>query len=388
MEIENEPMTKNEQQGQMRIFRFLAWTAILVGSASLVAQAPSSRFVGTISAVNGNTLSVKTDADGVRLVQVPATAVLKRVEPGQKDLSTAATIALADLATGDRVLVRLDTSEATEPPQAVQIIAIKQADVALKQQQEREAWQKSGVGGLVKSVDASAGTIVIASGAGATAKIITVHVNKATVLKRYAPASVRFDLAQPAPIDAIQPGDQMRARGVKSADGLSVDAAEVVSGSFHNISGLIASLDAQASTFVVKDLLTKKQITVHITPDAQMHRLPEAMAQALAARLKGTASARPAGAQAGASWAAANHGTNGTSNGGDMQQMLNRAPVVQFADLKKGEAVMVVATAGATDLTAITLLAGVEPLLQAPEASSDLLSNWSMGSGGAEAAAQ
>lgn len=388
MEIENEPMTKNEQQGQMRIFRFLAWTAILVGSTSLVAQAPSSRFVGTISAVNGDTLSVKTDADGVRLVQVPATAVLKRVEPGQKDLSTAATIALADLATGDRVLVRLDTSEATEPPQAVQIIAIKQADVALKQQQEREAWQKSGVGGLVKSVDASAGTIVIASGAGATAKIITVHVNKATVLKRYAPASVRFDLAQPAPIDAIQPGDQMRARGVKSADGLSVDAAEVVSGSFRNISGLIASLDAQASTFVVKDLLTKKQITVHITPDAQMHRLPEAMAQALAARLKGTASARPAGAQAGASWAAANHGTNGTSNGGDMQQMLNRAPVVQFADLKKGEAVMVVATAGATDLTAITLLAGVEPLLQAPEASSDLLSNWSMGSGGAEAAAQ
>jgi len=68
--------------------------------------------------------------------------------------------------------------------------------------------------------------------------------------------------------------------------------------------------------------------------------------------------------------------------------MLSRAPSIQFADLKKGEAVMIVATDGATDATAITLLAGVEPLLQAPEASSNLLSNWSMGSGGGDAAAQ
>ena len=381
----------------MRIQKFLIWAALVLGSASLIAQAPASRFVGTLTAVNGDTLTVKTDTGDVRRVQVPSTAVLKRVEPGQKDLSTAVTIALSDLATGDRVLVRLDADAASEPPQAAQIITIKQADVALKQQQEREAWQKSGVGGLVKSVDPSAGAIIITSGAGATAKTITVHVSKSTILKRYAPASVRFDLAQPAPIDVIQLGDQLRARGAKSPDGSSVDAAEVVSGSFRNISGLIASLDAQGSTFVVKDLLTKKQLIVHITPDAQMHRLPEMMAQALAARLKATTRAAtpggaasgnahmpPAGAPAGAQWGGSNRG----ANGGDMQQMLSRAPVVQFADLKKGDAVMVVATAGATDVTAITLLTGVEPLLQAPEASSNLLSNWSMGSGGAEAAAQ
>lgn len=385
----------------MRIQRFLTWAALFLGSALLAAQAPAGRFVGTLTAVSGDTLTVKTDAGDVRQVQVPSTTVLKRVEPGQKDLSTAATISLTDLATGDRVLVRLDSSTTSEPPQALQIITIKQADVALKQQQEREAWQKSGVGGLVKSVDPSAGTIVITSGAGATARTITVHASKTTILRRYAPASVRFDLAQPAPIDVIQPGDQLRARGTKSPDGSSVDAAEVVSGSFRNISGLIASIDAQGSTFVIKDLLTKKQLTVHITPDAQMHRLPEMMAQALAARLKGTtpsgtsggasaasAHTSPAGASSGAQWGGYGHGTNGTTNGGDMQQMLNRSPVLQFADLKKGDAVMVVATAGATDVTAITLLAGVEPLLQAPEASSNLLSNWSMGSGGAEAAAQ
>jgi len=71
-----------------------------------------------------------------------------------------------------------------------------------------------------------------------------------------------------------------------------------------------------------------------------------------------------------------------------MQQVLNRAPSIQLNDLQKGEAVMLVSTQGATDVTAITLLAGVEPLLEAPAASQDLLANWSMGTGGAEAAAQ
>lgn len=65
-----------------------------------------------------------------------------------------------------------------------------------------------------------------------------------------------------------------------------------------------------------------------------------------------------------------------------MQQVLNRTPVIHFADLKKGDAVMVVSTAGGSEVTAIALLTGVEPLLEAPEASRNLLSNWSMGSGG------
>jgi hypothetical protein len=71
-------------------------------------------------------------------------------------------------------------------------------------------------------------------------------------------------------------------------------------------------------------------------------------------------------------------------------QMLSRAPAIQLADLKKGDAVMLVSTDDATDVTAITLLAGVEPLLEAPAASQMLLNNWSMnsGAGAAEAEAQ
>jgi hypothetical protein len=70
--------------------------------------------------------------------------------------------------------------------------------------------------------------------------------------------------------------------------------------------------------------------------------------------------------------------------------MLSRLPPIQLADLKKGDAIMLVSTDGATEVTAITLLAGVEALLEAPAASQNLLNNWSMnsGAGAAEAASQ
>jgi len=402
---------------------FLA--AILLAVTELNAQA-NSRILGTITAINGSTLTVKTDAGESRQVEVPASASIRRIAPGQKDLSTAEAIPFSDLASGDRVLVNLDPSSIGGGPQALRVIAIKQADVAAKQQKDREDWQRRGVGGLVKSVDAATGVIVLTTGAGATTKTITVNTSKATVLRRYAPTSVKFDDAQPAPIEAIHPGDQLRARGQKNADGTEISADEVVSGSFRNISGTIVSIDASASTLVLKDLATKKQVTVHVTADAQMRRLPERMAQMLAARLKGGAgggqsgpgggwngsarqasgtpqappggnpAAPPSGAPErpgqGPSSGGAGGGPGGQwsgngNGGGDAQQMLNRAPAVQLTDLQKGEAVMVVSTEGTSDVTAITLLAGVEPLLQAPAASQDLLANWSMGGGGAESAA-
>jgi hypothetical protein len=399
--------------------------AALLAALTASAQAPA-RFVGTITAVNGTTITVKTDAGQAYQVEVPAAAAIKRVEPGQKDLSAAETIQFTDLAVGDRALIKLDPDAPAGTSQAQQIVAIKKSDVAMKQQKDRDDWQRNGVGGLVKSVDAASGVIVLTSGAGASTKTVTVHTSKTTMLKRYAPASVSYDAATPAPIDSIHDGDQLRARGTKNADGTSIDAVEVVSGTFRNISGIISSVDPAASTLSLKDLVTKKQITIHVTAEAQMRRLPDRMATMLAARLKGGATggaggwsgggAQSAGGGAGATprggngqWsgggASAGGGQTGGppaggppggggqwaggGGGGDPQQMLSRAPVIQIADLKKGDAVMLVATDGTTDVTAITLMAGVEPLLEAP-AASNLLNNWSMGggAGAADAAAQ
>ncbi len=367
--------------------------ALVAACSMLNAQTPA-RFVGTVTAISGNTITVKTDAGDSKQVEVPAAAVIKRLEPGQKDLTAAATIQLTDLATGDRVLVKLDPNSAT--PQALQIVAMKKTDIAQRQQQEQEEWQRNGTGGLVKSVDPAAGVVMLTTGAGPTAKTVTVHIGKDAVLKRYTSNSVRFADAQPAPLDAIHAGDQFQVLGQKNADGSEITASQVVSGSFRNVSGLVTAVDTSASTLTVKDLATKKSVTVHITPDADMRRLPDMMAKMIAARLKGAAPAaggptvaarqQGGGAQSGDGQSGAMGAGQGRRTTGGMSQVLDRAPAMQLGDLKKGDAVMLVSTEGTNDVTAIKLLAGVEPLLESPDASRNLLANWSMGSGGGEEA--
>ena len=216
------------------------------------------------------------------------------------------------------------------------------------------------------------------------------------MLKRYAPGSVRFEEAQPAPIGAILPGDQLWARGTKNSDGTAIAADGIVSGSFLNIAGTILSTDNSASTLTVKDLATKKPVTIRISADAQMRRLDDKVAAFLAARLKSGQAGGQGGGQGAAS---AGNGAGGgaqrsfsQSGGGgagrmDLETILERAPVIQLASLQKGEAVMIVATKDASGVSAVRLLAGVEPLLEAPQAQ-DLLSNWSLSSGDSEAAAQ
>jgi hypothetical protein len=382
---------------RIRIAAMATLVLALALSLSAQAQTATRSVSGSITAINGNTLTVKTDAGESHQVTVATETDLKRIEPGQKSLAGAATISLSDLAVGDRILVRgLDAAATADPLQPKQIVAIKAADMAQKQQKDLADWQKRGIAGLVKSVDAASGVITVSTGAGPTAKTVVVKTTSATVLKRYAPGTVRFDQAQPGPIGAIHAGDQLRARGEKNADGTEVAAEEVVSGTFLNVSGTILSVDAAGSTVSLKDLTTKKQVTIHIGPDAQMHRIPDQMAQLIAARLKGTSAAggaagqRAAGQGAAGQGAGAGRGAGGGAGGGDPQQFLNRTPVIQIADLQKGQAIMVVATdgtgGGSGDVNAIMLLAGVEPLLEAP-AAANLLSSWSMGGGGGGAEA-
>jgi hypothetical protein len=357
------------------------------------AQAAATRFLGTISAISGDTITVKPAQGDARQVEVPSSAQLERIEPGQTSLSAAVAMQFSELAVGDRVLVNVDPNATGATPQALRVVAIKAEDMAKKQQEELQAWQR-GVGGLVKSIDASAGTIVLTSGAGPVARTVTVHITPSTILKRYAPGSVSFAEAQVAPIAAIQPGDQLRARGEKNADGTEMNADAVVSGGFRNISGTIVSLDPAASTIVVKDLATKKTVIVHMGAEVQMRKLSDRMAQFLAARLKGQAGGQSRNGEQAANGHNGQQGEGGSEaangagaqRGGDPQQMLNRADVIHFSDLQKGEAVMLVSTQGSSDVTAITLLTGVEPLLEAP-ASQDLLANWSMNANAPEDAA-
>ena len=333
-----------------------------------------------------------------------------RVPPGEKDLKNATALQAQDLQPGDRVLIRgqASTNGDGHTVVALAVIVMKQSDVAAKKQHDLEDWQKRGVDGVVTAVDAATGVITISPGRMGANKNIAVHIAKDTILRRYAPGSVQFDEAKPAPIDQIKVGDQLRARGTRSPDGSEVSAEEIVSGSFPYIEGLIKVVDTAANAITVQDVIAKTAVVVKVSPDSQMWRLPPEMAQRIAARLKGTGGAsgdRPGGGpgqsqnmgsgQGAASIEGRGRGQNSGQQGGpggnappDLQRMLSRLPALKLADLQKGDAVVILATAGGKSdaATAIKLVAGVEAILTAApsRSASTLLSPWSLGAPGGE----
>ena len=388
------------------VFCFVLCAAVIAGLSPLAATAQDAAapakpvtFLGTVQTLSGNSITVKNDAGATMQVTVEDNARLLRIEPGQKTLAGASPFSLSDLQAGDRVMARGSANPDGKSLAATMLVAIKGADIAQRQEHEREDWQKNGTGGLVKAVDAAAGTVTISTGTGGT-RTLLIHVTPTTVIRRYAPGSVKFDQAVKSTLDQIKPGDQLRARGSKGADGATLDAVEIVSGNFLNLAGPIQAVNADASTITLTDIATKKPVVISVTPDSEVKKLDPAVAQRIAARLSGAK--RPGGAPgAGSAPGAGGPGASGGDHpaggprgpgagpgggGPDFQQVLARAPSVTLKDLQKGNMIIVVATEGQTprSATAITVVAGVEPMLQASTSGSQamLSSSWNLGGGG------
>ena len=393
-----------------------AFAPATVSFAQAPAAASANRALGTVKSISGTTLTVATDggptvtvnvADGARVQQ---SADMKTVSPSTFD----------QIAVGDRVLATGTAGDAGALT-ATRVIMIKSTAIAERNQGLQADWNRRGSGGIVTAVDPSDGAISISSGT----RKITVDTKSSTIYRRYAPGSVKFEDAKPGTLADIHPGDQLRVRGDKSADGLTVTAEEIVSGSFKNLSGTIVSVNATGNSFVVKDLATKKNETVTVSGDSDLRNLPPEMAMRFAPRTGGAGAGgagaagggRPDAGGAAPGAAAAGGGTppaggagrpaggyggggNGGAGGGygggaggpggrggrapDLAAIIPRLPKVTLTDFKPGQALMIVAsgTGGAGPYTAITVLSGVEPLLTGPAAASLTISPWSLGGGG------
>ncbi|HLJ30003.1 MAG TPA: DUF5666 domain-containing protein [Candidatus Angelobacter sp.] len=362
-------------------------TAITWAAQQQAAPEPVARKIGAVKAINGQTITLKADSgpdvniivqDSTRVAQLPA---------GQTDLKAAVPIQLKDVQVGDRMLARGKPGEDGQSVVASLVIVMKSADLAQKQQHDREDWQKRGVGGIVTGIDASGGTVTVSV---TPTYSIAIKTSPKTGFLRYAPDSIKFSDARHGTFDQIKAGDQLRARGDRSEDGKQVTAEEIVSGSFRNIAGTVTSVDAADNTIHVMDLITKKPVLVKVTSDSQLRKLTPQMAQGLAMLLKGRPE-RPEGAPP----APAPAGAPGGRPGGppDLQRMLGRVPAVNVADLQKGDALMIVSTQGegASPVSVITLLAGVEPVLTASSNASGaatLLSGWNMSASMGDAGSQ
>jgi hypothetical protein len=407
-----------------------AFVVPLAPQAQTAPAAPSARRIGAIKAISGTSITLTPDSGPEVTVAVQPTTRLLRIAPGEKNLKNATPLQLQDLQVGDRILVGGQASEDAKSIAAATIVVMARTDLEAQHQQELQDWQKRGMGGLVSSVDPAAGTVTISVSNLMGKKAIVIHISKDTVIRRYAPDSNKIEDAKSSSIQGIKVGDQLRARGDRSADGTELTAEEIVTGVFRNILGTINSVDASSGEITVQDLLSKKPVTVKVAGTSELHKLTLEAAQGFLRRLKGgsgiagmpgsgeagsgssgpaaspaaarsgpTSSAQgaPAAGSGGEAWrggsgasgsgagAGGPSGAGGGARGGglDFQQILIHQPTIAVADLHKGDEVVILATEGTPNSTStvITLGAGIEPILQAaPSASQAMtLAPWSLG---------
>jgi len=392
------------------LLAMLAAFPLLVATAS--GQAPKlDRVIGEVTAIDANTnhITVKPDSGAAVTATVDEKTRYLRVPPGEKDLKNAAAIQFDDVSLGDRAFVRGHLSEDQKSIAAVAVIIMTKAELAKKQERDREQWKRRGMAGPVTALNAETKEITISTRTREGSKPVVVETAGNTDFRRYAPDSVRFSDAKPSSFAELKAGDQLRVLGDKNEDGTRIKAEEIVSGSFRNIAGVIKTIDASANQVTLTDLVLHKPVTVVFTPGTSLRRLPPAVAAMLArrnaggqngggagpgggevARREGTAAQgipgppRSDSPKPGAGGAPAENaqfaGGGGMRRGNvDFQDMLERMPPIKLADLKVGDAIMLASTSGTdgTRVTAINVLAGVEPLLTAaPQGGQQIFGAW------------
>jgi hypothetical protein len=341
--------------------------------------------LGTIKTISGSTLTMATDQGLTVTVSVAPGAKVYQLPVGSTDLKTAKPGELTDIAVGDRALVTGKAGERPDTLTAVRVVLMKSSDIAKMQADQQADWKARGTGGIVSAVDPASGTITITSGT----KKVTITTTGKTAFKRFAGDSVKYQDAKASKIAEIQAKDQMQARGEKSADGTSMQAEEVISGSFENLSGQLLAVDAAVGKITLKDLATKKMVTVNVTVNSDVRSMPATTAARFATQSNGGGGGRRGGGGGGGQDASgAGDGGARRSAGADLSQMIGRFPAIALADLKKGDAVMIVASdpaAGSSTATAVTVLTGVDSILTAnPNGGMDLSMSVGGGGGGAE----
>src|SRR5690348_1036008 len=218
---------------------FLLVSAFLAQNPAPPGAKPSQHVLGTIVAVDpaSHHITVKEDKTGTAyVVSLENTRTLLKVQPGAKDLKAAARITANDLALGDRVDIRGYKADdtATSIP-AASVILMSARELQQARQAEMNDWQQRGIAGTVTSIDAAARKLNIGVRTPEGPRSLVVDVPSRAQLTRYSPQSpkspVRSDLAD------IQPGDQVRVLGNKTADGSEITAEKLYSGSFRTVAG-------------------------------------------------------------------------------------------------------------------------------------------------------
>lgn len=313
---------------------------------------------------------------------------LERAESAKITPADLDKITLADVGLGDRVVILGRTSDDRRAVMARVLIVAKKADIAGKHERDREEWRRRGTLGKVASVDPAAKTITITTRATEGSKPIVIEAGGPAVsFRRYPAGSVKYAETQPSSFAEVRVGDQLRVLGERSADGARVTPEIVAFGSFRTLIAKVVAVDAANKVIRVNDEQNKRELQVALVADSTVRRMPEMMGMMFARMAAGgggpgmmgggggrpngpgggQSGGRPEGGQRPQGGEGQGAGPRRMGGGFDVQEMIERLPQVQIAELKPGDVVIVSSTVGndPARATAITILAGAEPILLA-----------------------
>ncbi len=372
-------------------FLTLASLALTASAQTQPAASPYVSVLGTVEKIDGQAFTVKPDKSDSTIVKFDDRTRFLRIPPGETDVKKAVAAASGDVGSGDRILARVRSTDPTGIP-ALTVYIMKQAEIAQRQRKTAEEWQTQSVTGAVKSIDSDGKKIVVSvRSAAGPPRDVTLDVAGSVEYQRTNPDTLKYE---PSTMAAIQVGDQVRVLGEKNADQTQIKVEDIASGSIKTIPVQIKSIDAATGLIAATDLASKKPITISVKPETTMKRLDDATALMLARRLnptfQGTGGGRgaqagpPAASDAGggrAPGAGRGRGSRGAAN--DPSRLLEAQPSIELPDLKPGEPIVVTGSVAKdmSKLTAMTLVAGVDPILRAaPQNGPDPLGgNWNFG---------
>ncbi|CAN5672137.1 hypothetical protein BH20ACI4_BH20ACI4_21050 [soil metagenome] len=366
-------------------FVYTAFFILLTGIGSFTNAQTSGKptyTVGEVTAVENGKIVMQTK-DGTIDVLVSDKTEFKKVPPDNLKLAAAVDSGFSEIGVGDKLLVKGDLSADKKSVPAVTIYLTTKSAIAEKQQKESEQWKTRGISGRVTNLNFEKKEITIAIRNLTGETNVVISPKEQVKFLRYAPDSIKYSEAKPSNLTEVFVGDVVRALGDKGADGTTFKAEEVISGAFQTVGGKVKSIDAANNTVVIEDIKTKKDVTVVVSDVSTLKKFPEEMAQRMAQfqAMQASGAIRPPQAnqqnnqQNNQATPPNNNGqTPGAGNGrgmrGDINEMFERLPVITVADLKVGDMIAVSSTKtdNPAQITAIRLLAGVEPFLTAPPA--------------------
>jgi len=334
----------------------------LLAAVSLAQPPKPSTLLGTVTAVKLESaeLAIRLDDGTASTLALSSETLLQRVAPGEKDLKQAKPATLADVAPGDRLLASF--TGGAQVPRRVIIMAA--GEINKRNEADRQDWLKRGLSGVVSAKSATSITLKASSMAGE--KTITVNLKPETTFRRYAPDSVRFADAKESRLAEVTPGDQLRARGEKSADGATIDASEIVFGTFTTRAGSITAINLETREITLKELGTNKPLLVKLSADSQLKAMPDFGAMGGPGMMGGP------GGMGGPGMMGGPGGMRPGGMGGppDIGQMLERLPATKLEELKPGNQVLLSSTRGTRkdECTAILFLANAGSLIEMAQA--------------------